>query len=54
MAALRRDRPAPSRSSLQVISFGFKYGVPLEADLVFDVRFMENPFYRPELRALTG
>ena len=32
---------------LQVICFGFKYGVPLEADLVFDVRFMENPFYVP-------
>ena len=35
----------PHEISLQVISFGFKYGVPLEADLVFDVRFMENPFY---------
>ena len=32
--------------SLQIISFGYKFGVPLEADLVFDVRFMENPFYR--------
>jgi UPF0042 nucleotide-binding protein len=40
--------------ALQVISFGFKHGVPLEADLVFDVRFMENPFYVPDLRALTG
>jgi RNase adapter protein RapZ len=37
-----------------VISFGYKYGVPLEADLVFDVRFMENPFYEPELRPLSG
>jgi len=40
--------------ALQIISFGFKHGVPLEADLVFDVRFMENPFYVPELRSLTG
>ena len=40
--------------ALQVISFGFKHGVPLEADLVFDVRFMENPFYVPDLRSLTG
>ncbi len=39
---------------LNVISFGYKFGVPLEADLVFDVRFMENPYYQPELRALNG
>jgi UPF0042 nucleotide-binding protein len=38
----------------QLISFGFKYGVPLEADLVFDVRFMENPYYVEELRHLSG
>jgi UPF0042 nucleotide-binding protein len=40
--------------ALQLISFGYKYGVPLESDLVFDVRFMENPFYEPELRPLSG
>jgi UPF0042 nucleotide-binding protein len=45
---------APDQVDLQVISFGFKHGVPLEADLVFDVRFMENPFYKPELRTLDG
>ena len=39
---------------VQVSSFGFKYGLPLEADLVFDVRFLPNPFYVPELRPLTG
>ncbi len=44
----------PDQVDLQVISFGFKHGVPLEADLVFDVRFMENPFYRPEMRQLNG
>jgi len=47
-------QPGPEQLSLQVISFGFKFGVPLEADLVFDVRFMENPFYRPELRDSSG
>lgn len=40
--------------SLQLISFGYKYGVPLEADLVFDVRFMQNPYYVAELRRLSG
>ena len=35
-------------------SFGFKYGIPLDADLVFDVRCLANPFYDPELRPLTG
>jgi UPF0042 nucleotide-binding protein len=47
-------QPGPGQLSLQVISFGFKYGVPLEADLVFDVRFMENPYYRAELRESSG
>ena len=44
----------PSRLAIQLISFGFKYGVPLEADLVFDVRFMQNPYYIDELRHLSG
>ena len=35
-------------------SFGFKHGVPLDADLVFDVRSLPNPFYNPQLRPLTG
>jgi UPF0042 nucleotide-binding protein len=37
-----------------VLSFGFKYGIPQDADLVFDVRFLPNPFYIPELKKLTG
>lgn len=37
-----------------VLSFGFKYGIPSDADLVFDVRFLPNPFYVEELRARTG
>lgn len=40
--------------SIQIISFGYKYGVPLEADLVFDVRFMQNPYYVADLRRLSG
>jgi len=40
--------------SVSVISFGYKYGVPIEADLVFDVRFLPNPFYIAELRHQTG
>lgn len=39
---------------IEVMSFGFKYGIPLDADLVFDVRFLPNPYYKPELRNLTG
>ena len=44
------DRHLP----VSVVSFGFKYGLPLEADLVFDVRFLPNPFYVTELKEKTG
>lgn len=37
-----------------VLSFGFKYGIPSDSDLVFDVRFLPNPFYIPELKHKTG
>ena len=40
--------------AVSVTSFGFKYGLPMEADLVLDVRFMPNPFYIEELRPKTG
>lgn len=39
---------------IDVMSFGFKYGLPLDADIVMDVRFLPNPFYIPELKHLTG
>ena len=39
---------------ITVVSFGFKYGIPADADLVFDVRFMPNPFYMEDLRPRTG
>ncbi len=37
-----------------ILSFGFKYGIPVDSDLVFDVRFLPNPFYIPELKKQTG
>lgn len=42
------------KMEVHVMSFGFKHGVPMEADLVFDVRFLPNPYYVQELRSLTG
>ena len=44
----------PDRMAIQLISFGYKFGVPLEADLVFDTRFLRNPYYVEELRERTG
>lgn len=40
--------------TVNVMSFGFKYGIPIESDLVFDVRFLPNPYYVSELRDLCG
>jgi len=40
--------------TVNIMSFGFKHGLPLDADLVFDLRFLPNPFYIPDLRPLTG
>ncbi len=48
------NRKSVSEMSVTLTSFGFKYGLPLEADLVFDVRFLPNPFYIDELRPQTG
>lgn len=39
---------------VDIVTFGFKYGIPLEADLVFDVRFLTNPYWEPELKPLSG
>lgn len=39
---------------IDVMSFGFKYGLPIDADIVMDVRFLPNPYYVPELRSKTG
>ncbi|MGH9802327.1 MAG: RNase adapter RapZ, partial [Blastocatellia bacterium] len=45
---------AEKQTDITVVSFGFKYGVPLDADLLFDVRFLPNPYFVPELREQTG
>ena len=47
-------RKAAARLALTFMSFGFKHGPPREEDLAFDVRFLSNPHYEPELRELTG
>lgn len=43
-----------ARHTLTILSFGFKYGLPPDADLVADMRFLPNPFWNEQLRALTG
>ncbi len=53
IAELFLDKPG-DRMIVSCMSFGFKYGVPGEADLVFDVRCLPNPFYVPELKHKTG
>jgi UPF0042 nucleotide-binding protein len=52
----QRFHKHPRESALKVIllSFGYKRGIPLEADLVFDVRFLPNPFFVPRLKAFSG
>ncbi|MBK0867083.1 MULTISPECIES: RNase adapter RapZ [unclassified Saccharopolyspora] len=45
---------AETRTRVTVLSFGYKYGLPMDADLVMDCRFLPNPFWIPELREFTG
>ncbi|AEI64643.1 MULTISPECIES: RNase adapter RapZ [Myxococcaceae] len=50
-----RFSPEPAAGpSLSIMSFGYRYGVPPQADLVLDVRFLPNPYFVPELKGLTG
>jgi RNase adapter protein RapZ len=42
------------KTNIRVLSFGYKHGIPLDLDFVFDVRFLPNPFYEPELKEHTG
>jgi UPF0042 nucleotide-binding protein len=44
----------PARMSVSVVSFCFKYGIPLDADIIIDVRFLPNPYYLKELKSLNG
>ena len=48
------DRDHRHSMKVSVMTFGYKFGVPYEADLVFDVRFLQNPHFVPELKPLTG
>jgi len=49
-----REHPRTAKLHLNLVSFGYKHGLPLEADLVFDVRFLPNPHFVSGLRHLTG
>jgi UPF0042 nucleotide-binding protein len=51
---LSRDEVAPAEMVVNLVSFGFKHGVPVDADLVFDVRCLPNPHFVDRLRSLTG
>jgi UPF0042 nucleotide-binding protein len=51
-AAFAQETPTDLRAT--VLSFGFKYGIPVDADLVADMRFIDNPHWDPKLRSLTG
>lgn len=46
--------PTTTRLKIRLVSFGFKYGIPVDSDFVADMRFLPNPFWEPELRELTG
>lgn len=50
----RFSKEPTTQPSISVMSFGYRYGVPPQADLVFDVRFLPNPYFVPELKGLTG
>lgn len=54
LAYMVTGRSFDEHLAVEVVSFGFKHGVPLDADVVLDVRFLPNPFYEPELRPQTG
>jgi len=50
----RFSRQSTAKMQVMVVSFGYKYGLPMDSDLVFDTRFLPNPFYVDELRQKTG
>ena len=54
IADILPDGRAGRRLTVTVTAFGYKYGLPMDADLVFDVRFLPNPFYVEELRSMSG
>lgn len=54
IAHLGPGRADGARMETRIVTFGFKYGVPIDANLVLDVRFLDNPYFVPALRALSG
>ncbi len=51
---IAQKNPQLSSMRINVLSFGFKYGIPLDADLLMDVRFLANPYFVPEMKELDG
>lgn len=54
LASLFGPAPEDEQLQIQILSFGFRHGLPMEADLVFDVRFLDNPHFVAELQPLSG
>lgn len=54
IVSILESDPEANSMLIQMISFGYKHGLPAEADLVFDVRFLPNPYYLPELKEHNG
>ncbi|MBD5608506.1 MAG: RNase adapter RapZ [Desulfovibrio sp.] len=51
---IRTDGPRGHAIKVNVVSFGFKYGIPTDADMVFDLRFLDNPYFIDKLKPLSG
>ncbi|MCS6898050.1 MAG: RNase adaptor protein RapZ, partial [Nitrospira sp.] len=49
-----RPAPAGAKLAISLLTFGYKFGVPYDIDLLFDVRFLKNPYFVPELKTLAG
>jgi UPF0042 nucleotide-binding protein len=49
-----KREPAARKLTISLVTFGYKYGVPYDIDLLFDVRFLKNPYFVPDLKALPG
>ena len=54
IATIFADQAGHTGMHITIVSFGYKYGIPLDSDLVIDVRFLPNPHYQPELSSFTG
>lgn len=54
ISTFSRDGESEAQMSIRIVSFGFKYGAPQDADLVFDVRFLKNPYFVEHLQPLSG